>query len=169
MTLTAAEARAWFSYDPDTGVIRWRQPRRRIKVGDEAGCLNNAGYRVIRFNYQLYYAHQIAITIMTGEFPESETDHQYGVGDDNRWIVIRPASSAQNKFNRRVRKDSTTGLKGVYPQDKHGFCARITYCRIRYWLGSHKTAEAAARAYDLAAIKHFGEFARTNFPREEYA
>ncbi|KAI3874939.1 hypothetical protein MKW98_019512 [Papaver atlanticum] len=41
---------------------------------------------------------------------------------------------------------------------------RLPQNRIRVWLGTYDTAEVAAYAYDIAAYKLRGEYARLNFP-----
>ncbi|KAI4364968.1 hypothetical protein MLD38_020999 [Melastoma candidum] len=41
---------------------------------------------------------------------------------------------------------------------------RLPQNRMRVWLGTYQTAEAAAYAYDRAAYKLRGEYARLNFP-----
>lgn len=92
-------------------------------------------------------------------------DHVNGDGLDNRRANLRPATSSQNAANARRRKDNSSGFKGVSQRPNGRWMARI---RMKS-LGTFPTAELAARAYDSAATETWGEFARTNFPREDYA
>ena len=96
-------------------------------------------------------------------------DHVNGDGLDNRRSNLRPASAAENARNRRVRSDSSTGYKGVFRgrSTHRPWGARISLpSGSRLYLGGHATPEEAAMIYDRAAVEHFGEFARLNFPKE---
>jgi hypothetical protein len=98
-------------------------------------------------------------------FPdEPQIDHANGDTLDNRRSNLRPCSSAENMRNRNGKKGGA--FKGIW---RHSGCNRFQ-AEItidggkRLHLGLFKTAEEAARAYDAAAVEHFGEFARLNFP-----
>jgi hypothetical protein len=92
------------------------------------------------------------------------TDHINGDGLDNRRANLRPATHAENMRNRRIQRNNTSGFKGVYRTRNGRWRARITVVgQGKRDLGTHATAEAAARAYDAAAVELFGEFARPNF------
>jgi hypothetical protein len=93
-------------------------------------------------------------------------DHKNGDPLDNRRANLRLATAAQNRHNRRKIKTKTASIYiGVYFNkqiEKWG--ARIGYQGKRIYLGSFKTEIDAGRAYDEAAKKYHGEFARLNFP-----
>jgi hypothetical protein len=90
-----------------------------------------------------------------------EVDHRDGDGLNNRRYNLRVCTHAQNGANQRIPKNNTSGFKGVYRQkDCSGWLAQI---RGTY-LGLYDSAEEAARAYDTAAVRTFGEFASLNFP-----
>ena len=91
-------------------------------------------------------------------------DHHDGNGLNNQRYNLRRASKEQNGQNRKPNRNSATGLKGVFPARRAGsFISRITVNRERIHLGSFTDKAEAGRAYDEAARKYFGEFARTNF------
>lgn len=94
-------------------------------------------------------------------------DHRNGDGLDCRRANLRPASLLQNLWNRPKPKHNTSGRKGVARNWRRGgvWVARITVYGKQKWLGSFKRRDDAARAYDAAARKFFGEFARTNFDK----
>ncbi len=89
-------------------------------------------------------------------------DHIDGDGLNNQRWNLRFVTLSQNQWNTR-RTSGQSPLKGV---TKNAGCkswiAAITVNRRRIHLGSFATEVEAGRAYDRAALEHFGEFACTN-------
>jgi hypothetical protein len=94
---------------------------------------------------------------------KQQTDHRDGNGLNNQKNNLRRCNSSQNAANRRLNSNNSTGFKGVFAL-RGKFIAQVGRSGSRKWIGSFDTAEEAARAYDNAAVKRFGEFARLNFP-----
>lgn len=106
--------------------------------------------------------------LIIGAQPGQQVDHKNGDGLDNRRFNLRLVTNAQNSMNRK-KVGGTSQYKGVCfdkNRNKWQSYIRINYKRIH--LGRFLTEIEAAKRYDEAAIKYFGEFARLNFPKEVY-
>ena len=89
-----------------------------------------------------------------------EVDHINQNGLDNRRCNLRLATRAQNEANKPPRSQ----YKGSYWCQQTGrWRARIRVDGHLRCLGRFDSAEEAARAYDVAAMEAFGEFAYLNF------
>lgn len=97
--------------------------------------------------------------------PDMEVDHRNGNGLDNRRTNIRICTTAQNQWNQKPRDGSSSKFKGVRwsAARKKWFVSICANKRI-YWIGSFSDENEAARAWDAAAIRLHGDFARLNFP-----
>lgn len=99
--------------------------------------------------------------IILGAKPEELCDHINGDKLDNRRQNLRLCNHSQNRRNACGRHSKQTRYKGVYPGGKKWMaCIGYNYCK--YYLGYFDTPEAAAEAYNKAATKFHGEFARLN-------
>ena len=101
----------------------------------------------------------------------TEVDHIDGNRLDNRKKNLRKATRMQNVQNTPKRRNCKTNYKGVEKLSKGSrWRARITVEKQTINLGTYATEQEAAMAYDMAAMRYFGEFARLNFPskRGEY-
>lgn len=96
--------------------------------------------------------------------PGMQVDHINGDGLDCRRANMRLATNAENGQNRIKRVHNTSGFKGVrLDKRRKKWSARIWVNNKEIHLGMFEIIEEAARAYDEAARKYHGEFARTNF------
>ncbi len=91
-------------------------------------------------------------------------DHRNHVTLDNQRHNLRIGGQTGNNANARLRKDNTCGFKGVYfDSQSQVWRGELRKNGQRMIKGSgFATPLEAAKAYDAAAIAHFGEFALTN-------
>lgn len=92
-----------------------------------------------------------------------EIDHRDGNGLNNQKSNFRYATHAQNNANKGLTIANTSGYKGIcFDRRRNKWQAKICINYKQMGLGNYATKEEAARAYNLAAIKYHGEFARLN-------
>lgn len=94
-----------------------------------------------------------------------QVDHRDGNRLNNQRGNLRVCGNAQNAKNRRGVANRTSRFKGVHFDQQTGkWRALIMVNRRTVSCGRHRSEEDAARAYDEAAKRLHGEFARLNFP-----
>lgn len=87
-------------------------------------------------------------------------DHKSGNTLDNRRSNLRLATHAQQAYNRKIRSDNKSGVKGVCLFNGK-WRANIKVGGKTIDLGSHDSIDDAGKAYANAASHHFGDFVRT--------
>lgn len=179
--LTVERITASIAYNPETGEMRWRE-RAVLTRGDAvfngkfagkiAGTVREDGYRYVCFSFGrgknvVMSAQRVAMTIITRRLLDSDeiVDHENGVRLDNRKSNLRIADATGNSANASIPTTNVSGFKGAHLTSKRGskkWLANISVGNKSQHIGYFHTAEEAARAYDIAAIAHYGEFAKTN-------
>jgi len=135
---------------------------------------NSKGYAGRSVNYRTSGGRRTMRTIyMHGDvwrlagrtIPESqELDHINGSPLDNCLENLRLATCGQNQHNRKPQKGSTSRYKGVsWIKERGKRRAQITHNGKTIHLGLFTDEIDAAKAYDVAARRLFGEYARCNF------
>lgn len=96
--------------------------------------------------------------------PKIFGEHKDGDGLNNQRYNLREATNKENQHNQRQKQGGTSKYKGVYwnkKQEKWKAHIRLGDASPAY-LGVFENETDAAIAYNKAATKHYGEFARLN-------
>jgi hypothetical protein len=180
--MTAERARQLFSYDPESGDLRWR-PRivemfdnsknsaaracstwNKRFAGKLAGTINYKGYRVFAIDNISYRAHHIAWLITYGQLPNGQLDHRHGIRDSNPISQLREATPGEQQQNRKKARTNTSGYTGVsWHKQMQQWAAYISVDRKHIFLGLFDDPREASEAY-LAAKRKYHPF--QPIPRE---
>jgi hypothetical protein len=114
--------------------------------------------------YRKTYLHRQIMKARKGEY----VDHINGDIRDNRKANLRICSNSQNSRNSRKKQLGYSRYKGVTIDKRTGkWVAQIMVDRKNIHLGSFSFEREAAQAYNDAAVKFHGEYAKLNEINEE--
>ena len=167
----------YLAVDPTSSTgLRWIVPTgHRAKAGDEAGTerydplKDRVSYHT-GFKGTNYLNHRIVYFITHGVDPDKlDIDHTDRVPFNNNEENLRLATTSQNNVNSKIRKDNTSGFKGVvFDKNRSKYRARVHKDGKEILVGRYASAEEAARARDKAAFELWGSRASLNFPLESF-
>lgn len=161
-----------FNYDPSTGIFTYKVfVSSNAMPGMVAGVIKEDGYVAIAIFKVKYLAHRLAWVYVYGDDPYIEIDHENRNPSDNRIVNLRPCGQSKNSGNIGLSSHNTSGFKGVcWDKSRNKWTVHIKVHGVQTFLGRYVSLDDAVKAYDVAAINHFGsEFALTNRRLKEVA
>jgi hypothetical protein len=163
--LTQNTVRTLFEYRD--GSLFWKERIARcLRVGKQAGHLEQDGYIRVRINKVIYPIHRIIFLHHYGYLPKF-IDHKDGNRSNNLIENLRECTARENQYNRKVQSrkfaEITSKWKGVcWLPTRKRWIARIRVDNKLKFLGHFLNEDDAAVAYNSAAKTYFGEFACLN-------
>lgn len=160
MSVSIDRLRDLFDVDAEAGVIRWRASGIRAKAGAIAGGLSGRGYCYVGVDGLKLKVHRIVFALVHGYWPVC-VDHINGIKTDNRPENLRDATHAENMRNSKLRKDNTSGFKGVTWDARAAKWQAQAHINGRCkFLGYFTEASEAAEVAARFRSQHHMEFAR---------
>ena len=141
------------------GVLYWKVNKGKVRLGQKAGTLNNNYYRV-QINGKQYRNHRIIFLMHHGFLPK-HLDHIDGNKLNNKIENLREATHSQNMMNVKIKKNNTSGTKGVcFDKQRKKWLVRITIQNKDIHLGRFDDLELAELVAIEGRDKYHKSFAR---------
>jgi hypothetical protein len=147
-------------FDYKNGCLYWKVKfSRKINIGQKAGCDMGNNYFKIVINKKKYLSHRLIYLYHYGYMPEV-VDHINKNSTDNRIENLREATFQQNQYNRKLNKNSSTGIKNVYWNKKtNKWSVRFTIEKKLKHFGCFDNFESAKLISQEIRNKYHGKFA----------
>ncbi len=164
-------------YEPESGKLFWLE--RPVSMFSDTGLggadaaartwntrfagkealhtVNGRGYSFGTLFGRNVLAHRLAWALHTGDWPDDEIDHINGCGTDNRIANLRKVSGSENKRNKSIPSNNTSGCIGIL-FDRRGrkrpWIAKIGIHGKRVILGYFATRDDAIAARKAAEVEY---------------
>ncbi len=121
------------------------------KVHSRAGTPQKDGYLQIQIDGKSFLVHRLIYEHVHGPIPDGMViDHINRDKKDNRIENLRLATISTNSHNSSLRKDSTTGVKGVgFDKCCNKFRGEICVKGVRHKTKYFETLEEASKALEM--------------------
>jgi hypothetical protein len=161
-SITQDQVKSLFDYQED-GRLLWKFSGKGIAKNRIAGSYGKStGYFSVMINKKNYLMHRVIFLMHHGYFPPV-VDHIDMDKTNNKITNLRASDHTTNKGNCTKKSQNKSGYKGVcWAKQNKKYQATITQNYTTIHLGFYDDKVDAALAYNQAALKYFGEFARLN-------
>lgn len=151
-------------FDYKDGELYWKNNRAngKIKSGSKAGSLSTSKYYQVSLNHKKYKNHRLIFLYHKGYLPKY-VDHIDRNKQNNKIENLREATHGQNRSNSKKNINKSSIYKDVcWYKITQKWISQITTNKKVINLGYFINELDAALAYNKAAIKYFGEYAKLN-------
>lgn len=162
--LPLEEVRKYFSYNPETGEIRWVSRVRSHFPNRRAGCPMPDGRRVVILRGKRMYTSRLAWFLTYGQWPMQRVDHIDGNPGNDALSNLRLATASQNSANHHHRNKwhnpayPGASFKPYSRPASRPWIAQIYVGGKRKHLGCFASAAEASDVYKAAHLQVYGEF-----------
>ncbi len=162
MTITQDKVKELFEYRD--GALFWKvKLNSRIVIGSKAGTLDKDGYVCIKIDKKIYKSHRLIYLYHHGNLP-TFIDHIDGNKSNNKIENLRSATNSENVKNAKLRKDNSSGIKGVnWHKVTKKWAVQISVNGQKKHIGIFDDLELASLVAQEARNKFHKEFANHGY------
>lgn len=127
------------------------------KIKDYCWYIDENGYVVNRTDKDVVLMHRLIMGLIKGD--KREIDHIYHKTNDNRKAQLRVVCSSENKMNKRLQSNNSSGHRGVsYNKQCGKWETEISAYNSKVRLGYFDDINEAIHIREQAEEKYFGEY-----------